>query len=103
MHIIAQSKSAYQKMTKEVLLLFVTLPLYVMFIILWLFQYVIKTMWNIENIRSNDEFFADIVDTPKEVIEHHRKREYLKGAINKREVYLLGGKKQWTHERADKN
>lgn len=31
MHIIAQSKSTYQKMTKEVLLLFVTLPLYVMF------------------------------------------------------------------------
>lgn len=42
-----------------------------------------------ENIRSNDEFFADIVDTPKEVIEHHRKREYLKGAINKREYSFL--------------
>lgn len=60
-------------------------------------------MADVGDISNDDEFFGYVVDTPKEVIEHHRKREYLKGAINKREVYLLGGKKQWTHERADKN
>ena len=29
-------------------------------------------------ILNNDEFFGDFIDTPKEGIEQHRKREYLK-------------------------
>ena len=48
-------------------------------------------------IVNNDEFFGDFVDTPKEGIEQHRKREYLKSAIDRGK---LGHK--WTHERIDK-
>ena len=43
---------------------------------------VIKMMWNVENITNNDEFFADTIHTPKESVEHHRKRECLKRAIS---------------------
>ena len=48
----------------------------------------------------DDDFFGDIVDTPKEGIEQHKKRECLKSAIDKGKGYLLGTK--WTHERVDK-
>ena len=48
-------------------------------------------------ILNNDEFFGDFIDTPKEGIEQHRKREYLKSAIDRGK---LGHK--WTHERIDK-
>ena len=48
-------------------------------------------------IVKNDEFFGDFVDTPKEGIEQHRKREYLKSAIDRGK---LGHK--WKHERIDK-
>ena len=34
-------------------------------------------------ILNNDEFFGDFIDTPKEGIEQHRKREYLKSAIDR--------------------
>ena len=45
-------------------------------------------------------FFGDIVDTPKEGIEQHRKRECLKSVLGKGKAYLLGGK--WTHEKVGK-
>ena len=35
-------------------------------------------MDDVENILNDDEFFGDIVDTPKEDIDQHRKRKYLK-------------------------
>ena len=54
-------------------------------------------MTNVENILNDDEFFGDIVDTPKEGIEQHKKREYLKSVIDKGK---LGHK--WTHGRVDK-
>ena len=54
-------------------------------------------MTDIENIYNNDEFFEDIVDTPKEGIEQHKKQECLKSIIDKGK---LGSK--WTHEKVDK-
>ena len=39
-------------------------------------------MSGVENIVNNDEFFADTVYTPKEGVEQHRKRKYLKNAIS---------------------
>ena len=88
-----------KKMVTEVLLL---LPLYLIsFIIWWRFQALIKAiMIGVGDILNDDEFFGDIVDTPKEGIEQHKKREYLKNVINKGKAHLLGHK--WTHERVDK-
>ena len=54
-------------------------------------------MASVGNILNDDEFFADIVDTPKEGIEKHKKQEVLKNAVDKGK---LGDK--WTHERVDK-
>ena len=48
----------------------------------------------------DDDFFSDIVDTLKEGIEQHKKRECLKSVIDKGKTYLLGSK--WTQERLDK-
>ena len=60
----------------EVLLI---LPLYLtLFLIWWRFRHLIKMMADVENILNNEDFLRDIVDTPKEAIEQHRKREYLK-------------------------
>ena len=56
-------------------------------------------MTDVEDIFDND-FFGDIVDTPKEGIEQHKKRECLKSAMDKGKTHLLGSK--WTHERVDK-
>ena len=45
-----------------------------------------------------NDFLGDVVDTPKEGIEQHKKQECLKSVIDK-------GKKlgyKWTHERVDK-
>ena len=50
-------------------------------------------------ILNDDEFFGDFVDTPKEGVERHKKREYLKSVIDKGKVHLLG---KWTDERVDK-
>ena len=47
----------------------------------------------------NEEFFRDIVDTPKEGFEQHKKRECLKSVTHKGKAHLLG---KWTHERVDK-
>ena len=57
-------------------------------------------MTDVENILNDDDFFGDIVDTPKEGIEQHRKRECLKGALSKGKV--LGGKREYTHEKVHK-
>ena len=56
-------------------------------------------MADAEDILNEDEFFGDIVDTPKEVIEQHKKRECLKSVIDKGKEHLLG---KWTHESVDK-
>ena len=45
-------------------------------------------------------FLGDIVDTPKEGIEEHKKRECLKGVIDKGKAYLLGH--EWTRGRVNK-
>ena len=50
-----------------------------------------------ENVLSDDDFFADTVDTRKESVEHHRKGECLKDVIDKET--LLSGKNQRKHER----
>ena len=55
-------------------------------------------MTGVEDI-FNDDFLGDIVDTPNEGIEQNKKRECLKGAIDKGQGHLL---RKWTHERVDK-
>ena len=54
-------------------------------------------MADVKNILNDDEFFGDIVDTPKEGTEQHKKREKLESVIDRGK---LGHK--WTHERVDK-
>ena len=83
-----------KKMITELLLV---LPLYLMLFFIWYrFRHLIKIMADAEDI-LNDEFFGDVVDTPKEGIEQHKKWEELKGIIDKGK---LGHK--WTHKRVDK-
>ena len=57
-------------------------------------------MADVENMLNDDDFFGDTVDTPKEGIEQHRKRECLKSVISKGKSYLLASK--WTQEKVDK-
>ena len=84
-------------MITEVLLV---LHLYlILFFIWWRFQPLIKAMSGVVDILNDDGFFGDIVDTPKEGIEQHKKRECLKSVIDKGKRHLLG---KWTHERVDK-
>ena len=53
------------------------LPLYlILFFIWWRFRHLIKAMANVENI-FNDDFFGDIVDTPKEGTEQHKNENVL--------------------------
>ena len=49
-------------------------------------------MADVENILNDDDFFGDTVDTPKEGIGLHRKRECLKSVIGRGKEYLLGDK-----------
>ena len=80
-------------MITEVLLV---LPLYlILFFIWWQFQPLIKAMTDVGYIFDYD-VFGDIVDTRKEGIEQHKKRECLKSVIDKGKGHLLGN---WTHER----
>ena len=58
-------------------------------------------MGDVENILTNDKFFGDTVDTPKEGIKQHKKWECLKSVIDYGKTHLLGHK--WTHERVDKS
>ena len=57
-------------------------------------------MGNIKNILNNNDFFGNFVDTPKEGIEQHKKRECLKSAIGSGKAYLLGSK--WTQEKVNR-
>ena len=55
-----------KKMITEVLLV---LPLYlILFFIWWRFQPLIKAMTDVGDIFDDDDFFVDIVDTPKETL-----------------------------------
>ena len=54
-------------------------------------------MAGVRDILNGDEFFGDVVETPKEGTEQHEKREELKSIKDKGK---LGYK--WTHERVDK-
>ena len=86
-------------MITEVLLI---LPLYlILFLIWWRFRHLMKIMADFGgDILNDNEFFGDVVDTPKEGIEQHKKRECLKSVIDKGKAHLLGHK--WTHGRVDK-
>ena len=57
-------------------------------------------MADVGDILNDDDFFGDVVDTPKEGIEQHKKWEYLKSVIDKGKAHLLGHIR--THERVDK-
>ena len=57
-------------------------------------------MADVENILNDNQIFGDAIDTSKEGIEQHRKRECLKSGISKGKAYLLGRK--WTQEKVDK-
>ena len=87
-----------KKMITEVLLIF---PLYlILFFIWWRFRHLIKIMADVGDILNDDEFFGDVVDTPKEGIEQLNKQEELKSVIDKGKAHLLGNK--CTHERVGK-
>ena len=74
------------------------LPLYlILFLIWWQFRRLIKIMTDVENMLNDHDFFGHVIDTPREGIEQHRKRECLKGVISKGKTYLLGHK--WTPEK----
>ena len=47
-------------------------------------------------------FFGNTVDTPKEIVDQHRKQECLNGAIRKGKTYLLRSKQKGTQEKVDK-
>ena len=49
-------------------------------------------MADVGDILNDDDFFSDVVDTPKEGIEQHKKRECLKSVIDKGKAHLLGHK-----------
>ena len=90
---IAGSFWLFKKMIAEVLLV----PLYlILFFIWWQFRRLNKIMTSVGDILNDDDFFGDAVDTPKEGIEQHKKREELKNNIGKGK---LGHK--WTHKRVD--
>ena len=75
-------------MITEVLLI---LPLNLRLFLIWYrFRYIIKIMPDVGDILNDNEFFGDVVDTPKEDIEQHKKRECLNGAIDKGKGHLLG-------------
>ena len=79
-----------RKMIPEMLLI---LPLYlILFFIWWRFRHLIKIMADVGDILNDNEFFGDVVDTPKEGIEQHKKRECLKSVIDKGKAHLLGHK-----------
>ena len=80
--------------TEELLVL----PLYlILFFIWWRFRRLIEIMACAGDMLNDDDFFGDVVDTPEEGIEQHKKQEELKSVIDKGK---LGHK--WTHRRVDK-
>ena len=75
------SQLLIKKMVTKVLLI---LPLYlILLFIRYRFRHLIKIMADVGDILNDNEFFGDIVDTPKEGIEQHKKREELKSVIDK--------------------
>ena len=77
-------------MITEVLLIS---PLHlILFLVWWRFRHVMKIMANVEDILNDNKFFGDVVDTPKEGIEHRKKQEELKISIDKGKGHLLGHK-----------
>ena len=67
----------------------VILPLYLILFFLWYrFRYVIKAIIDVGHKLNDDEFFGDAVDTPREGVEQHKKRECLKSTISKRKAHL---------------
>ena len=50
-----------------------------------------KAMTDVGDI-FDDDFLGDVFDTLKEGIEQYKKRECLKGAMDKGKGYLLGSK-----------
>ena len=54
-------------------------------------------MASVGDVLNDDDYLVDVVDTPKEGTEQHKKREELKSIIDKGK---LGCK--WTDERVDK-
>ena len=46
-------------------------------------------MADVGHILNDDEFFGDVVDTPKEGMEQHKKREELRSVIDKGKAQLL--------------
>ena len=57
-------------------------------------------MADVGDILNDDDFFGDVVDTPKEGIVQYRKRDELKSVISMGKVHLLGHK--WTYRRVNK-
>ena len=57
-------------------------------------------MADIGEILNDDDFFDDVVDTPKEGIEQHKKRECLKSVVDRGKSHSLGHK--WAHGKVDK-
>ena len=53
-------------------------------------------MADVGDILNDNEFFGDVVHTPKEGIEQHKKRKHLKSATDRGKLH------KWTHERVDK-
>ena len=95
---IAGSFYSLIKMITKVLLI---LPLYlILLFIWWRLRHLIKIMADAGDILNDNDFFGDVVDTPKEGTEQHKKREELKSVIDKGKVNLLGHK--WIHERVGK-
>ena len=68
-------------MITEVLLILLLYP--ILFFICWRFLHLIKMMAIVGDILNNNKFFGDVVDTPKEGIEQHKKREKLRNAVDK--------------------
>ena len=56
-----------------------------------------KDNGDVGEILNNNEFFGDIVDTPKKGIEQHKKQEELMSIIDKGKL-----RHKWTHERVGK-
>ena len=57
----------------------------------------IKIIADVGDILNDNELFGDIVDTPNEGTEQHKKRKKLKSVTDKDKAHLLGPK--WTHGR----
>ena len=85
-------------MITEVLLI---LPLYLILFFIWRqFRDLIKIMPDVGDILNDNDFFGDVVDTPKEGTEKQKKQEELKSVIDNNKAHLFGHK--WIHGRVDK-